>query len=98
VEYDLYNIFINIRVVLSVLTVRSITGSEISRKLEITENQWCLMKILISLLKPFYILTIVFLYFSVSMVRPLLYKVTKNHYKSPDNDNTIIKDFRKTYI
>ncbi|KAL4101082.1 hypothetical protein QTP88_021102 [Uroleucon formosanum] len=34
----------------------------------------------------------------VSMVRSLLYKVIENHLKSRDDDNIIIKDFRKTVI
>lgn len=94
-------IFINRSVLLSVLTDRSITTSEICRKLEITENQWCLIETLISLLKPFYVLTTVLCkenYSPVSMVRPLLYKVIENHLKPRDDDNIIIKDLRKTVI
>lgn len=103
-EFDLYNVgssFINKSVILSILTNRSITTSEISRKLEISENQWCLIEILISLLKPLYILTTVLCkenHYPVSMVRPLLYIVIENHLKSRDDDGIIIKDFRKTVI
>jgi len=94
-------LFINRSVILSVLTDRSITTSEICRKLEITENQWCLIETFICLLKPFYVLTTVLCkenHSPVSMVRPLLYKVIENHLKSRDDDNIIIKDFRKTVV
>lgn len=94
-------LFINRSVILSVLTDRSITTSDICRKLEITENQWCLIETLICLLKPFYVLTTVLCkenHSPVSMVRPLLHKVIENHLKSQDDDNIIIKDFRKTVV
>lgn len=94
-------LFINRSVILSVLTNRRITTSEISRKLEITENQWCLIEMLISLLKPLYILTTLLCkenHSPVSMVRLLFYKVIENHLKSLDDDNILIKDFRKTVI
>lgn len=94
-------LFINRSVILSVLTDRSITTSEISRKLEISENQWYIIEILISLLKPLYILTTVLCkenHSPVSMVRPFLYKVIENHLKSRDDDGIIIKDFKKTVI
>ncbi|KAL5233439.1 hypothetical protein ACI65C_000849 [Semiaphis heraclei] len=94
-------LFINRSVILSVLTDRSITTSDICRKLEITENQWCLIETLICLLKPFYVLTTVLCkenHSPVSMVRPLLHKVIENHLKSQHDDNIIIKDFRKTVV
>lgn len=97
-------IFINRNVLLSVLTDRSIssiTTSEICKQLEITKNQWCLIETLICLLKLFYVLTTVLCkenHSPVSMVRPLLYKIIEYHLKLRDDNNIIIKDFRKTVV
>jgi hypothetical protein len=53
---------------------------------------------LISLLKPFYILTTIFCkenHSPGSMMRPLLYKFIENHLKSRDDDSIFLKILKK---
>lgn len=87
-------LFLNRSIILSVSDI-SMTTSGISRKLEISENQWCVIDILISLLKPlYYNLTTVLCkenHSPVSTVRPFLSRVIENHLKARDDDSMIIK-------
>lgn len=71
----------NRRPILNVLTDREITSLYIAQKLKITESQWLKIEILVSLLKPLYIVTNIFCsenHSPVSMVRPSLAKLMNN--------------------
>lgn len=87
--------------ILNVLTDRTVTSLYIAQKLEITESQWLKIEILVSLLKPLFIVTNLFCsenHSPASMVRPLLAQLMENHLKEKENDDQNVTYFKRTII
>jgi len=87
--------------ILNVLTDRTITSLYIAQKLEITESQWLKIEILVSLLKPLYIVTNLFCsenHSPASIVRPLLAQLMENHLNEKENDDQNVTYFKRTII
>ncbi|KAL5246430.1 hypothetical protein ACI65C_013838 [Semiaphis heraclei] len=87
--------------ILNVLTDRTVTSLYIAQKLEITESHWLKIEILVSLLKPLFIVTNLFCsenHSPASMVRPLLAQLMENHLKEKENDDQIVTYFKRTII
>jgi len=93
-------LLINRTSILNVLTDRTVTSLYIAQKLEITESQWLKIEILVSLLKPLFIVTNLFCsenHSPASMVRPLLAQLMENHLKEKENDQNVTY-FKRTII
>lgn len=80
---------------------RTITSAQITQKLEISEELWLKIEILVTLLKPFQVITTLLCgekHSPTSMVRPLLNKLLDNHLKLQDDDDQSTIRFKQTII
>lgn len=97
----LERIFKNRCPIINVIADRTITPARIAQKLEISEQQWSKIEILVILLKPFQVITTLLCgekHSPTSMVRPLLKKLLDNHLKLQDYDDQSITHFKQTII
>lgn len=97
----LERVFKNRCPIINVIADRTITSAQMAQKLEISEQQWLKIEILVTLLKPFQVITTLLCgekHSPTSMVRPLLKKLLDNHLKLQVYDDQSIIHFKQTII
>lgn len=87
----------NRRPVESVLADKSVTKTKIAQNLEISECEWHIMDNLVNVFKPLQIATTVLCAHnsSISMVRPIVHSLIKNHLNDDSLDDDLIIKFKK---